>query len=250
MKKIFILFLLLFITQFGFSQTITTNNFSKPNTKISSNCTLLLTGVVTNVKNGEVIPNSFVQLFNRGELVSSVQTGDDATFSFNLKCGTRYNINARSENYTISSKIIYSSSKGEAKELSLQLYPIKEFIFKDTNKLIDVEYVSFETDGATIGTIASEQLNKVANIMKKYPEIRVSVDVHTDSKGEPEYSLNITKERADIVVNYLVEKGIEADRIESNGYGDTQLLNHCAKDVKCSEAEHRKNRRIEFVVMQ
>lgn len=245
MKKNLILFALLFIPFFGFSQDL-----SNLSVKESADCSLVLTGIVTNVKNGEVIPNSFVQLFKRGELISSTQTGEDASFSFNLKCGNRYNINARSENFTISSKIIYSSSKGEAKELELQLYPIKEFKFVDTNKLIDLEYVSFETDGANIGIIASEQLNKVANVMKKYPDIRVSVDVHTDSKGETEYSQNITKERADIVVNFLIEKGIEADRIEANGFGDTQLVNHCAKDVKCSEAEHRANRRIDFVVMQ
>ncbi len=245
MKKNLILFALLFIPFIGFSQDL-----SNLSIKESTDCSLILTGKVTNVKNGEVIPNSFVQLFKRGELVSSIQTGDDASFSFNLNCGSRYNINARSENFTINSKIVYSSSKGEAKELNLQLYPIKEFKFIDTNKLIDVEYLSFETDGSNIGIIASEQLNKVANVMKKYPDIRVSVDVHTDSKGEPEYSLNITKERADIVVNFLIEKGIEADRIDANGYGDSQLVNHCAKDVKCSEAEHRANRRIDFIVMQ
>lgn len=244
MRNPLISIILLFISYNGFSQDALASNFT-----INSGCTLSLTGVVKNVKNNEIIPSSFVQLFQRGELVSSVQTGDDATFRFNLNCGLRYNINARSENFTINSKIIYSSSKGEAKELNLMLYPIKEFTFRDTNKLIDLEHVNFEIDGSNIGIVASEQLNKVANIMKKYKDIRVSVDVHTDSKGDSDYALNITKERADILVNYLIEKGIEADRLEFNGYGDTQLLNHCAKDVKCSESEHRANRRIEFIVM-
>jgi len=250
MKITLVALTFLFISFNGFSQDTLTNNFNTNTHTNTPGCTLALTGVVKNVKNNEIIPNSFVQLFKRGELISSVQTGEDATFSFNLNCGSRYNINARSENFTISSKIIYSSSKGEAKNLDLMLYPVKEFVFRNTNKLIDLEYVNFEIDGSSIGIIASEQLNKVANIMKKYTDLRVSVDVHTDSKGEPEYALNITKERADIVVNYLIEKGIEADRLEFNGYGDTQLINHCAKDVKCSEAEHRANRRIEFIVMQ
>jgi len=245
MRIFFTTILFLFISNIGFSQDTLNSNF-----KSNEGCTLSLTGVVKNVQNNEIIPNSFVQLFKRGELVSSILTGENGSFSFNLDCGSRYNISARSENFTMNSKIIYSSSKGKAKELELMLYPINEFIFKDTNKLIDLEYVNFEIDGAEIGLIASEQLKKVINIMKKYPDIRVSVDVHTDSKGEAEYALNITKERADIVGNYLIDKGVEADRLEFNGYGDTQLVNHCAKDVKCSEAEHRANRRIEFVVMQ
>jgi outer membrane protein OmpA-like peptidoglycan-associated protein len=86
--------------------------------------------------------------------------------------------------------------------------------------------------------------------MRKYPEKHFSVDVHTDSKGESGYSLAISKQRADEIVNYLVEKGIEANRLEANGYGDTQLINHCAKDIKCLEAEHKANRRIEFLVIE
>lgn len=248
MRTALVAIIILFISFNGFSQDTLTNSFNSDSN--ASGCTSTLSGVVKNVQNDQVIPNAFVQLFKRGELVSSVQTGEDASFSFNLDCGARYNINARSENFTINSKIIYSSSKGDAKTLDLKLYPIKEFTFKDTNKLIDLDYVNFELDDAEIGSVASEQLNKVANIMNKYKDIRVSVDVHTDSKGDPEYALNITKERAEIVVNYLIEKGIAADRLEFNGYGDTQLVNRCAKGVKCSEAEHRANRRIEFVVMQ
>ncbi len=245
MNKLSILIAVLFISLSSFSQEKDTHVYQS-----KSNCTQTLTGVVKNVKTGELIPNALVRLYKRGELVSSVQSGDDATFSFTLDCGTRYNVNARHENYTINSKIVYASSKGGEKTLDLMLYPIKEFIDRGTNKIIDVENVYFETDGEAIGQFTSDQLKKVANIMKKYPEIRVSVDVHTDSKGESDYALKITKDRADIIVNYLIEKGISADRLEANGYGDTQLLNHCAKDVKCTEAEHRVNRRIEFVVMQ
>jgi outer membrane protein OmpA-like peptidoglycan-associated protein len=245
MKKLSIFIVVFLASLTNYSQETETHVFESKST-----CTQSLSGVVKNVKTGELIPNALVQLYDRGELVSSIEAGEDATFHFTLDCGKRYNINARSENFTINSKIVYASSKGGEKNLDLMLYPIKEFINKDTNKLIDVENVYFETDGETIGEFTSEQLKKVANIMKKYPEIRVSVDVHTDSKGEEEYSLNITKERADAIVNYLIEKGIAADRLEANGYGDTQLINHCAKDVKCTEAEHRANRRIEFVVMQ
>lgn len=120
----------------------------------------------------------------------------------------------------------------------------------NTNKYIDVDYIDFETDVDFNSDFAKKELDKVVNIMNKYPEIRISVDVHTDSKGESNYSLGITKQRADAVVNYLIEKGIAANRLESNGYGDKQLVNHCAKDVKCSEAEHKANRRIEFLVLE
>lgn len=218
--------------------------------KKDPNCKQEISGYVKNVKNGNILAGATVQLYNMGELVATVETSSDGAYRFPLECSTRYNITARFENYTISSKIVYTSTKSESKTLDLQLYPAREFIIRNTNKYLDTNYIDFETDVEMLSDGSRIELEKVVNIMRKYPEIRVSVDVHTDSKGESEYSLAITKQRADEVVNYLVEKGIEADRLEAHGYGDTQLVNHCQKDIKCSEAEHKVNRRIEFLVIQ
>ncbi len=217
-----------------------------------SNCKQEIKGVVKNIKNTEILHHVKVQLFNRGELVSTIETGSDGGFAFTLECGTRYSINARLENFTINSKIIYTTSKVENKDLDLFLflYPTREFVERNTNKYLDTNFIDFETDVENISDSARLELAKVVNIIRKYPEIKISVDVHTDSKGDSSYSLLITKQRADEIMNYLIENGIEADRLEAIGYGDSQLVNHCAKDVKCSEAEHKANRRIEFLVIQ
>jgi outer membrane protein OmpA-like peptidoglycan-associated protein len=47
-------------------------------------------------------------------------------------------------------------------------------------------------------------------------------------------------------VDYIVSKGIDRSRLKAIGYGESKLLNRCGNDVKCSEAEHAKNRRTEF----
>ncbi len=213
------------------------------------NCKQILTGYIKNYKNGEIIPKANVQLFTNGQLVNSLETGSDGSYEFSLSCGTKYNVNARIENFTISSKIVYTSSKSESNTIDLFLYPILEFVKKNPNKYIDIDNIDFETDVDLMSEASQKQLEKVVNIMRKYPDIRISVDVHTDSKGEPAYALEITKQRADVIVNQLIEMGIEGGRFETNGYGDTQLVNHCAKDVKCTEAEHKANKRIEFMVI-
>jgi len=215
-------------------------------------CSRVLSGTITNHVTSETIPEVDVKLFIQGEdqPEKRVTVGDDASYSFTLDCSKRYVIEAGKENFTINRKIIYPSSRKKDKELNLELFAINEFKERDTNKLIDVGHVGFETDGAKISSLMETKLERVAIVMNKYPNIRVSVDVHTDSKGDPSYSLTISKERADVVVGYLVDKGIEADRFEAYGYGDTQLINHCAKDVECSEIEHKANRRIDFVVLE
>ena len=216
------------------------------------NCTRELSGKITNYVTSETILEVAVKLFIQGETepINSVVVGEDATYSFVLDCNKRYVLEARKENFTINRKIIYPSSKTAKKELDLSLFPIAEFLERDTNKLINVGHIGFESDDAKITPLMEEKLKKVAIVMAKYPNIRVSVDVHTDSKGEPAYSMTISKERADTVVSYLVNEGIDPERLESYGYGDTQLVNHCAKDVDCSELEHKENRRIDFVVLE
>lgn len=221
-------------------------------TSISSSgtgCTVSLTGVVRNVKTKEIIPNVYVQIYKRGKLISSSTTGENASYHFNLNCGSRYNIKAAIENYTNNSKIIYPSAKSSTKELDLFLYPIKEFKKIGMKKFLDIDQIYFETDESIIDEATLKQIKNVARILKKYPQILLSIDVHTDSKADMEYALNITKDRAEMIANCLVDIGVEAYRLIPHGYGDTKLTNHCTKGVKCAEAAHRENRRIEFIVV-
>jgi outer membrane protein OmpA-like peptidoglycan-associated protein len=51
------------------------------------------------------------------------------------------------------------------------------------------------------------------------------------------------------VVDYLITKGIETERLIAKGYGETKLLNNCGNDVKCTEEEHQRNRRTTFRVV-
>ena len=51
-------------------------------------------------------------------------------------------------------------------------------------------------------------------------------------------------------MNYMISQGIDADRIEGEGYGETRLINECDDGVKCSEEKHQLNRRSEFIILE
>lgn len=81
---------------------------------------------------------------------------------------------------------------------------------------------------------------------------KVSVEImsHTDSRGNDAYNQSLSQQRAQSVVNYLVtEKGISRSRLSARGFGETRLTNRCSNGVQCSEAQHQKNRRTEFRVI-
>ncbi len=90
---------------------------------------------------------------------------------------------------------------------------------------------------------------KLLKLMLKRPELRVEVNSHTDSRSSDAFNLDLSKRRAQGVVDYLVSRGIKRTRLEFHGYGETQLVNHCGNGVDCTEELHAQNRRTEFRVL-
>ncbi len=90
---------------------------------------------------------------------------------------------------------------------------------------------------------------KLYNLMKLRPEIRIEINSHTDSRASDEFNQDLSERRAKAVVDYLVSRGIKRSRMEYHGYGETQLVNHCSNGVECTEEQHAQNRRTEFRVL-
>ncbi|OUL59944.1 hypothetical protein B8T70_22940 [Flavobacterium sp. AJR] len=118
----------------------------------------------------------------------------------------------------------------------------------DLTKTLDLQPIYFDLDGANIRKSSEKELNKVVQILKDYPRLTVDIKSHTDSRGDNAYNLKLSDRRAKATINYIVSKGIKADRVTGQGYGETQLINKCADGVKCSEKQHQLNRRSEFII--
>jgi len=91
-------------------------------------------------------------------------------------------------------------------------------------------------------------LDSLIKLLKMYP-IRVELSSHTDSRGTIEYNDWLSQKRAESVVTYLVQHGVNRNRLTATGYGKRVLLNRCADGVPCSEQEHQANRRTEVRVI-
>jgi outer membrane protein OmpA-like peptidoglycan-associated protein len=85
--------------------------------------------------------------------------------------------------------------------------------------------------------------------MNQYPDMVIELASHTDSQGRYAYNERLSQRRADSATKWLVEKGVPAERMQAKGYGETQILNHCTNGVKCSDEEHRFNRRTVFTII-
>lgn len=79
--------------------------------------------------------------------------------------------------------------------------------------------------------------------------VAIALESHTDARGTKANNQNLSDRRAKAVRNYLISRGINSSQLTGNGFGESKLVNRCSDGVTCSEAEHAKNRRTTFRVI-
>jgi outer membrane protein OmpA-like peptidoglycan-associated protein len=89
-------------------------------------------------------------------------------------------------------------------------------------------------------------LDKVITILNANPKVRLDVISHTDSQGDDASNMLLSVKRSTAVVDYLIAKGIDKNRLRPIGKGETMIRNRCLNGVACSNKEHEHNRRTEF----
>ncbi len=127
----------------------------------------------------------------------------------------------------------------------------KSLEFKSNGKevLIQTKSIYFDLDSYYIRHEASIELERIVNILNKYPKLVIEVRSHTDSREEDDYNMDLSNKRAVFSVNWIINNGINPARIVGKGFGETELVNKCSNGVECSEEEHQLNRRTEFVIV-
>lgn len=124
-------------------------------------------------------------------------------------------------------------------------------VVKDKDRLIiKTPPIYFDYDLWYIRKESKVILNRVFDLMKKYPEMVVEIGSHTDSRGDLKYNAELSGKRAISTKEYLVESGIDAKRIIAKGYGESVPIVKCKTDESCTEEQHELNRRSEFVIKE
>jgi len=117
------------------------------------------------------------------------------------------------------------------------------------DSIVKIRNIYFDTNSSRLRPISKLELDEFAQVLNEYPEIRIELRAHTDCRGDAAYNLNLSELRAESIVNYLIYKGVKKNRLTFKGYGDTNPVNECTKDVICSDEKHQVNRRVEFKIL-
>jgi outer membrane protein OmpA-like peptidoglycan-associated protein len=104
-----------------------------------------------------------------------------------------------------------------------------------------LEGVEFDYDKATLRPEAAAILDKAADALQHWSSANIEVAGHTDNKGSDDYNMKLSEQRAEAVRNYLISKGVAAERLSAKGYGETKPV----ADNNTEEGRF-KNRRVEL----
>jgi peptidoglycan-associated lipoprotein len=117
-----------------------------------------------------------------------------------------------------------------------------------TDEPIELENIFYDFDDDKILQEAEGDLTVILELMNQYPDMEIELSSHTDSQGRTGYNQKLSQRRAESARTWLTERGIGEGRITAVGYGESQIRNQCVNGVRCSEEEHRYNRRTEFKI--
>lgn len=202
-------------------------------------------GRVKDAKTGDLIENALVILYDKNhEMVDRAFTNEKGKYLFTLSPNQRYFIEVQ--------KDPYPSQEIEVLTTNLNETVIRadfDLFMLETGTVVRIDNIYYDYNKATLRPEAKIGLNRLKKLLFDNPELRIELSSHTDSRGRSTYNQDLSQRRAQSVVDYLIEEGVEPSRLEAKGYGESRLLNRCKDGVKCSEEEHQVNRRTEFTIL-
>jgi outer membrane protein OmpA-like peptidoglycan-associated protein len=210
-------------------------------TLIKEPCGQLITGRVINKKTGQPIAGVSVKAQVNGVSYTD-DSKPDGSYSINIPCGKDVIVEATKPDHTKGKPNV----KGE-----IELSEYSDLVKKEDNvEKIDINPIFFDFDQYYITPQAATELEKVVFVMQNFPNVVIKIESHTDSRGNDDYNMRLSDDRAKSTYSYIVSKGILPSRIESvKGYGESRLRNKCSNDVECTPEEHQLNRRSDFIII-
>lgn len=156
-----------------------------------------------------------------------------------LPSGDNYGFLAEAEGYiAINQNLDLTNLEDyEEKQMDIELYPIKN------GQTIRLNNVFFETSKYELKPAAALELNRLVQLLNKYPQMVIEIGGHTDSKGSDNYNYTLSKNRAKAVYDYLLTQAIPQKRLEYKGYGEKSPI-----ATNKTEKGRKENRRVEFKI--
>lgn len=203
----------------------------------------IITGKIVD-ENGEGVAGAQLQLnyHEREQQLDAGQTNEDGTYAIAVQVGEDISISASKENHSFQAKVIKAETlQTETKKVAAPTLQVDSLALGQTYTIASIYYT---TESHLLDHDAQILLRNFASYLKQQTNISLQINGHTDDLGSENSNLLLSEKRAKEVVRFLVEQGVEANRLSYKGFGESQ------PKVPNDSSENRAlNRRTDFEIL-
>ena len=205
--------------------------------------TTYMKGIVFDEKTNQRLAADFkiIDLENENEVVSATADPVTGSFLISLPVNKNYALNVSMDGYLFHSENIELLS-GTPDEPFLKNVGMKQL---SVGESVVLKNVFFETNKYDLKDESRVELMKLHSFMQNNPAVSIEISGHTDNVGNDNDNQTLSENRAQAIYNFLIENGIEANRLSYKGYGETQPI-----DTNDTEEGRANNRRSEFKIKE
>lgn len=201
-------------------------------------------GNVYDEETKKVVPGANVQLVQGDVSYGTAVSKKDTLYLFDTKHTQSYSIVATKSGYFNGSASFSVEKKEDNDTLMVNVYikkiPIGPLVIKN---------IFYDFDKATLRPESFPALDSLYDVLTNNPSIVVEIRSHTDSKGNDDYNMKLSQNRAQSVVNYLAKKGISSDRLKATGMGEVEPIAPNEINGKDNPEGRQLNRRTDFKII-
>lgn len=211
--------------------------------KVKQDPVVLIKGKVYDNKTKQILSakieyNNLKTNKNAGTAISNPK---DGSYSIVLPYGQKYSFMGNKEGYYAVTENIDLTNLKEYQEMEVDLYlsPIEK------GEVIRLNNIFFDSGKYDLLPDSYAELDKLYNILMNNSKMKIEISGHTDAVGSDVDNMNLSNNRANAVMQYLLKKGVNGNRLTAKGYGETKFI--APNDT---EKGKQKNRRVEFVIIE
>ena len=171
----------------------------------------------TNPAQVKRIAGAKIKIYNDSGLVTEIETDKTGDFTFKLQDKQNYKISAAVDEYYFSTSSALSTFGVEydtSYNVTINMAQIP--------RIITLPNIFYDYDKATLKPESHVSLDGLVKTLKDNPKITIELRSHTDYRGNDDYNMKLSQERAKSCVDYLIEKGISANRLQAKGMGESE----------------------------
>jgi len=208
-----------------------------------SKAVIVIKGKIIDENTGEPINAEIIIVDNKtNKIIFRTQANSkNGEYSVSIPVGKNYGMVINKDGYMFHSENFDLVSENNYKEIekNITIANIK------VNKKVTLNNIFFEFASSTIQSYSFSELERIVDFMKKNPTLKIEISGHTDNVGNKEKNQLLSEERAKVVSNYLISKGIKSSRLVTKGLGFSEPI------ASNNTPEGRQeNRRVEFKVIE